>query len=104
MSGATETGAVAGAVLGPLLLSLFPLAGIAIGAGGGALVGRLLDTGVDDAFVDDVKATLAPGASALFLVINGGEATAVVAALRPYQGTILQTTLPPDWRKRFATR
>ncbi len=95
VSGATETGAVVGAVLGPLLLFLFPLAGIAIGAGAGALVGRLFDTGVDDSFVQEVKASLTPGSSALFLVIKG-DAAVVVAALRPYRGVVLQTTLAPE--------
>jgi uncharacterized membrane protein len=96
VSGATETGAVVGAVLGPLLLFLFPIAGIAIGAGAGALIGRLFETGVDGAFVREVKESLKPGTSALFVVIKGGEATAVVAALRPYRGEILQTTLAPE--------
>jgi uncharacterized membrane protein len=96
VSGATETGAVIGAILGPMLMFLFPIAGIAIGAGAGALVGRLFNTGVDGKFVKEVKEQLTPGTSALFLVIKGGNPEAGVAALRPYQGQVLQTTLDPD--------
>lgn len=96
VSGATEKGAVAGAILGPLLMFLFPIAGIAIGAGAGALIGRMFDTGVDGKFVKEVKENLSPGTSALFLVIRNGEATALVSALRAYEGEVLQTTLSSE--------
>src|SRR4051794_40247237 len=45
------TGAVAGGALGLLLFFLFPVAGIALGAAGGALVGAAMDKGVDKKFV-----------------------------------------------------
>src|SRR5512143_3968283 len=41
------TGAVVGGLLGLLLAFMFPLAGIAIGAAGGALVGHLFDRHID---------------------------------------------------------
>jgi len=44
VSSGTKWGAVGGAVLGPLLFFLFPIAGIAVGAGLGALVGKLFGT------------------------------------------------------------
>src|SRR6476659_9086404 len=46
----------------------FPFAGIAMGIAGGALLGRLLDRGVDGAFVKEVGEALKPGTSALFVL------------------------------------
>jgi uncharacterized membrane protein len=91
-----KTGAVGGGLLGLLLAGVFfPLAGIAIGAVGGALVGKSLDKGVDQKFVKDVTETLKPASSALF-VIGSGDPAIVLAILRPFQGTVYQTTLPPE--------
>jgi uncharacterized membrane protein len=90
-------GAVGGSVLGLLLGSLFfPLAGIAIGALGGALVGKTLDLGVDQKFVREVTESLEPGSSALFIIGKSDHPDAIVAILRPYQGTVYQTSLPTE--------
>ncbi|OGO34365.1 MAG: hypothetical protein A2W35_19690 [Chloroflexi bacterium RBG_16_57_11] len=92
----TKWGAVGGGLIGLMLASIFfPLAGLAIGAIGGALVGKSLNLGVDKKFVKDVTETLKPGMSALF-VIGSGNPDVVIASLRPFQGTIYQTTLPTE--------
>ena len=96
MSATTEAGAAVGALLGAVLWFLFPVVGIAIGAAAGALVGRLLDTGVDPAFVRNVKQKLTPGGSALFLVIRHASYDAVVGALEPFKGELIQTSLDSD--------
>jgi uncharacterized membrane protein len=96
LSGATETGAVVGALLGSLALFLFPVVGIAVGAAVGAAVGSALKTGVEPSFVDEVKRQLSPGRSALFLVVRKADADAVVAAIRPFKGDVIQTTLSPE--------
>jgi uncharacterized membrane protein len=96
VSATTETATVVGAVLGALLWFLFPVVGIVIGAAAGALVGRLFDTGVDDKFSREVRDKLAPGKSALFLVVRGGSMDAIRGALEPYHGEVLQTTLDSD--------
>jgi uncharacterized membrane protein len=96
VSGATETGAAIGAVIGALVTFVFPVAGIVIGAAAGAAVGSALKTGVEGGFVDDVKRGLAPGRSALFLVVRKGSADAIVAAMRDFKGEVIQTTLPSD--------
>jgi uncharacterized membrane protein len=89
-------GAIGGGVIGLLLASVFfPLAGLAIGAIGGALIGKTLDMGVDQKFVKDVTETLKPGSSALF-VIGSGNPDMVIASLRPFKGTVYQTTLPTE--------
>jgi len=92
-----KVGAVSGGVLGLLLASLFfPLAGLAVGAIGGALIGKSLDLGVDKKFIQDVTETLKPGSSALFVIGSGGHPDVVAGALRPFQGTIYQTSLPTE--------
>ena len=90
-------GAVGGSVLGLLLAGLFfPLAGLAIGAIGGALVGKALDMGVDQKFVKDVTETLKPGSSALFVIGSSDEPSVVMGTLRPFQGTVYQATLSTE--------
>lgn len=96
LTGATETGAAIGALAGAVLSFLFPVVGLAIGAVGGAAVGAMFKTGVESSFVDEVKAKLSPGRSALFLVVRKGSTDAIVAALEPYKGEVIQTTLAPD--------
>ncbi len=96
VSGTTETAAVAGALIGGLVTFVFPLAGIAIGAAVGAAIGASLDRGVSGSFVDEVKTTLRPGRSALFLVIKESYADATLAALREFRGDVIQTTLDSE--------
>ena len=96
VSGTTEAAAVIGALLGGLLSFVFPPAGMAVGAALGAAVGASLDTGVSGEFVDEVKKTLRPGRSALFLVVKESDADSTLAALRPFRGDVIQTTLPTE--------
>ena len=96
VSGTTETATVIGALVGGALGFVFPLAGIAIGAALGAFVGTTLDTGVSPKFIDEVKGTLRPGRSALFLVVKESDADAVTAALRSYKGDVIQTTFDSE--------
>jgi uncharacterized membrane protein len=88
-----KVGAGLGALVGVLLMFLFPLSGIIFGAAGGALVGSLLDRHVDKDFVKDVKESLKPNSSAIFLIISQADMNALRAALAPFKGTIVQTTL-----------
>jgi len=96
LSGATETAAAIGALVGAVVLWVFPLAGAAIGAVLGGAVGAALDTGVDPKFVKELKDTLTPGRSALFLVVKKADADATLAALRGLKGDVVQTTLDPE--------
>jgi uncharacterized membrane protein len=96
VSGTTEKAAAIGALIGALVTFAFPPVGAAIGAAAGAAIGASLDTGVSGQFVDEVKGTLRPGRSALFLVVKESEADATMAALRPFSGDIIQTTLSTE--------
>jgi len=96
VSGATETGAAIGAVVGGMLTLFFPVAGIVLGGAAGATIGALMKTGVPSSFEKQVKEQCAPGKSALFLVVREGSEDAVVAALGQFDGEVVQTTLPSD--------
>jgi uncharacterized membrane protein len=96
MSSGTETGAVVGAVLGGLVMVVFPIAGIVGGAVAGGLIGRSAAPGIDGKFVKEVGDDLKPGGSALFLQIKGGDTGILVGALRQYKGTVRQTSLPDE--------
>ncbi|MEA2577585.1 MAG: hypothetical protein QOD78_1173 [Chloroflexota bacterium] len=96
VSGTTETAALIGAALGGVFSFVFPIAGIALGAALGAAIGAAMGTGVSPDFVEDVKNTLTPGRSALFLVVKEADADAVTAALRDFEGDLLQTTLDSE--------
>jgi uncharacterized membrane protein len=86
-------GAIGGGLLGLVLSFLFPLAGLVLGAAGGALVGRMADLGIDQQFVKDVSTALQPNSSALFVIVRDADPSIVIAALEPYQGTLHHTTL-----------
>jgi uncharacterized membrane protein len=75
---------------------IFPIGGLVLGLAGGALVGRLMDMGVDGKFVKDVGEQIKPGTSALFVLLKGENPAAEVAILRQYKGHVLQTTLDSD--------
>ncbi len=95
MGSGTEGGIVVGAMLGALLFVFFPL-GVIGGAIAGGLVGRSLVPGLDGGFVKEVGEDLRPGGSALFLLIREAEMELVIAAMRPYAGTVRQTSLPEE--------
>jgi uncharacterized membrane protein len=96
VSGTTETATVVGAVLGGIVTFAFPLVGAAVGAAAGAALGAALDRGVSGTFIDEVKETLRPGRSALFLVVKQSDADATIAALRPFEGDVIQSTLDSE--------
>jgi uncharacterized membrane protein len=91
-----KIGAGVGAMVGLIFSFSFPLLGLAIGAGGGALTGKALDRGLDKSFIAEVEAALQPGTSALALVMNSADPTALRAALEPLAGAIYETTLDPS--------
>ena len=90
---ATGVGGALGLLIGTIF---FPIGGLVLGLAGGAVVGRLMDLGVDGKFVKDVGEQIKPGTSALFVLVKGENPAAEVAILRPYKGRVLQTTLDSD--------
>jgi uncharacterized membrane protein len=95
-SGAKK-GAVAGSMLGLILAGIFfPIAGIAIGAAGGALIGKSIQLGIDKEFVKEVVEKLQPGTSALFITGERGAADVAIRVMDPYKGTVYHTNLDED--------
>ena len=96
MGSGTESGALVGAMLGSLLFVVFPVGAIVGGAIAGGLIGRAVKPGIDGKFVKEVEENLAPGGSAIFLLTKGGNPGLLIAAMRPYEGTVVQTTLDDE--------
>lgn len=94
----TASGAVGGSFWGMLIGFLFlnPLAGAAVGAGAGALSGKLADIGINDQFMKDLGATFKPGSSALFVLVREATPDKVLEGLKKFKGTVLQTSLTKD--------
>ena len=90
-----KIGALGGSLLGLLLAGIFfPFAGIIIGALGGAAVGAMADLGISKKFVKQVGDELKPNTSALFVIVHkDSDPDMVQAILRPYKGTVYQTSL-----------
>jgi uncharacterized membrane protein len=93
VKGGAAIGGMLGLIIGGLL---FPIGGLILGAAGGAAVGKMMETGVDKKFVEDVSNSLQPGTSALFVTSSGGDRAAVVAALQPFKGTVYHTNLSSE--------
>ncbi len=91
-------GALGGAFWGLLFGLLFfaPLLGMAIGAGSGALAGSFGDVGIDDDFIDAVKASVTPGTSALFLLSSDAVLDKVVDAFADEKPELIRTNLSND--------
>ncbi len=83
------------------LLFFIPFAGLAIGAGMGALFGHFGEKGIDKAFQEQVRDYLKPGTSALFMVIDQVTPDKAVAALSQYGGTVIRTSLSDEDTKRL---
>jgi uncharacterized membrane protein len=94
----TAVGAVGGAFWGSLvgLLFLNPLLGMAAGAGAGALSGKFTDIGINDQFMKDTAAALAPGAAALCVLVRKVTADKVLPEMAPFGGKVLQTSLTAE--------
>lgn len=102
-AGATTGGAAIGGFWGFLfgLLFFIPVAGLAIGAGMGALFGHWGESGVDKEFQHQVRDYLKPGTSALFMVIEQMTEDKAVAALEQYGGTVIKTSLSDDETRKL---
>lgn len=66
------------------------------GAAAGALYGKLVDRGLEDKWVKDMAEWIAPGTSALLLLVDSGLDPAVIEELRRFEGIgrVAVTTLP----------
>ena len=93
-----KVGAIGGGLLGLVIGFLFggPIASLLLGAIAGALGGDLANLGIDQRFINNVSADLAPGSSALFLMVRGADPEATAAALAPFKGNVNYAHLPAE--------
>ncbi len=90
-------GALLGGLLGARMLRLSPVVGALVGAAAGSGVGTLFSPDLVDAqFIEDVARALRPDSSAVFLQVDRANTEAVITALRPFRGTLIQTTVPRE--------
>jgi uncharacterized membrane protein len=99
----TGAGAAMGGMWGMLIGLLFfvPFLGLAIGAGLGALTGKLSDFGIDDKFAKQVASDLQPKTSAIFVLIRKSTPDKVVPEVAKYGGTVLQTSMSKDAEEKL---
>ncbi|MFI5003547.1 MAG: DUF1269 domain-containing protein [Solirubrobacterales bacterium] len=101
-------GALGGAFWGLLfgLIFFIPFLGLAIGAAAGAVAGSLTDVGIDDKFIERVRAQVTPGTSALFALTSDAVLDRVQEAFAGHQPELLETNLSKEQedqiRKAFA--
>ena len=97
---AVAWGSLSGLFWGVLigLLFLFPLAPLVGVAGGimGAALGAAENLGIKDDFRQRVQDMVKPGTSAILVIVRKVTTDKFLDALRPYGGTVLQTSLPHD--------
>jgi uncharacterized membrane protein len=94
----TGAGAASGALWGTLIgmLFLMPVAGLAIGAGTGALTGKLADVGINDDTIKQIGGQLEQGKAAVFLLARSATVDRAIDAIKPYNPTVIQTNLTKD--------
>jgi uncharacterized membrane protein len=99
---AVATGAVWGLAWGALFGAFgHPLVALTLGLGFGVLIGKSDRSGIDPIFQAQVMGMLAPATSALFMVVGKVTTDKAVAALGPYGGTVLKSSLPKDAERRL---
>jgi uncharacterized membrane protein len=94
----TGVGAMSGAFWGMLfgLLFFVPLLGAAMGAAFGAMSGSLADVGIDDRFIEEIRAKVTPGTSALFLLSASGVRDRIAEAFSGTQVELLHTNFSSE--------
>jgi uncharacterized membrane protein len=94
----TGAGALGGGFWGLLfgLIFFVPVLGAAIGAGVGALAGSMSRAGIDDDFIKEVRDTVTPGTSALFVMSERAVVDRVAARFKETGATLLTTNLTTE--------
>jgi uncharacterized membrane protein len=94
----TGSGALGGAFWGLLfgLLFFVPLLGAAVGAAAGGIGGSMRDVGIDDDFINTVRAKVTPGTSALFVMSSDAVLDKVSEAFAGHHPELIETNLTED--------
>ena len=91
-------GALQGAFWGMLfgLIFFVPFFGLAVGAAMGALAGHFADYGIDDDFIEGVRAKVTEGTSALFLLTGDAVVDKVQDAFKGTKMELIQSNLTAE--------
>ncbi len=92
---ATVAAGGVGLIIGTLLGG--PVGGLAVGA----LIGALRDRGISNKFINDLSKRLKPDSSALFLLVESANADVVLKELKPFNATVIHTSLTPEVEKQL---
>ena len=95
--GSAGRGAVLGAVAGLIVLN--PVAGAAAGAGAGAAIGKARSAGLDEEFVEGIRAKVTPGTSALLVLSSDADPAAVREFVKRTEAVLLQAELTPEGQR-----
>jgi len=100
-SSLTGAGAAGGALWGFVfgLLFLVPIAGLALGAATGALMGKLSDFGIDDKWIKEVSGSIPAGGSALFVLARNSQNERVLPEMAKFGGKVIKTSLSDEQRQ-----
>lgn len=100
-TGKIGAGAAGGALFGALIGILFfvPFVGLVFGGLFGALFAGIDKTGLDAAFRERVKSTVTAGKSAVVIYATKLTEDKFAAALAPFEGTVVQTSLSEEDEK-----
>ena len=77
------------------LILVVPVPGSSYGPSAGALLGALINAGVDERFLARAREALAPGTSALALLLGERDQDEDLWPLRQHGGTLIVTSLAP---------
>ena len=96
----TLAGATGGGFWGMLvgLLFLNPLLGFAVGAGAGAISGKLTDLGINDKMMKEIGESFTDGSSGLFVLVRKVTSDKVLEGLQEFagKGKVFKTSLTKD--------
>jgi len=83
------------------MLFFIPVLGLAIGAGMGALMGKLGKAGISKEFEDQVRGLVKPGTSCLFLMVEKVTPDKAVDAMKQFGGTVLKSSLSKEGEQQL---
>ncbi|MEV6400029.1 DUF1269 domain-containing protein [Streptomyces sp. NPDC051907] len=95
--------ATAGALWGMVFGMLILMPGIGVvGAAVGGIIGKVSQMGVDKSFREKVQSLLKPGSAAVVIMATDIVDEKFAAAMQPYGGTVLKTSMADEDEKELA--
>lgn len=83
------------------LIFFVPFLGMAVGAAMGALAGSMADVGISKDTIEQIRAKVTPGTSAVFLLTSGAVQDRVLDRLREMDFELISTNLSKEDEARL---